>query len=205
MHPARDPASRHLTEVRLYGHLARRFGRVFRLDVRTPAEAVRALSSQLAGFRQHLIDRNEPGYRVYSGRDPVTSTRLHDPSGRATIRIVPVTAGAKSKAFGIILGVGLIAASFFLPITPLVAGFDISASSLALNLGISMTLSGVSGLLAGSPRSTPTSQERPDNLPSYAFNGAVNTVGQGGPVQVVYGRAVVGSQVISAGLHAEPV
>ena len=36
----------------------------------------------------------------------------------------------------------------------------------------------------------------------YLFNGAVNTVGQGNPVPVLYGRMLVGSQVVSGAIEA---
>ena len=47
--------------------------------------------------------------------------------------------------------------------------------------------------------------ERPENKPSYSFNGAVNTTAQGHPVPVGYGRLVVGSAVISAGIDVDEV
>ena len=50
--------------IRLYGALGEQFGRVWRLDVKSPAEAVRALCSQLPGFRQYLQKNSAPGYRV---------------------------------------------------------------------------------------------------------------------------------------------
>ena len=46
-------------------------------------------------------------------------------------------------------------------------------------------------------------QERPEERPSFIFNGAVNTMGQGGPVNLVYGRFLTGSAVVSAGTNAE--
>ena len=43
-------------------------------------------------------------------------------------------------------------------------------------------------------------QERPENKPSYLFNGAVNTTEQGQPIPLLYGELIVGSAVVSAGL-----
>ncbi len=40
--------------IRLYGDMAKRFGREFRLDVATAAEAIRALCVIKPGFRQYL-------------------------------------------------------------------------------------------------------------------------------------------------------
>lgn len=36
--------------IKLYGELGRKFGKIFRFDVKTPREAVRALSAQIKGF-----------------------------------------------------------------------------------------------------------------------------------------------------------
>jgi predicted phage tail protein len=51
----------------------------------------------------------------------------------------------------------------------------------------------------------PQNIDRPANKPSYAFDGAVNTAAQGNPVPICYGRLIVGSQVVSAGLVTEPL
>jgi len=40
---------------------------------------------------------------------------------------------------------------------------------------------------------------------SYVFNGAVNTTAQGHPVPVGYGRMIVGSAVISAGIDVDEI
>ena len=45
--------------------------------------------------------------------------------------------------------------------------------------------------------------ERPENKPSTYFDGAVNTMAQGHPVPLGYGKLMVGSAVISAGLTVE--
>jgi predicted phage tail protein len=57
-------------------------------------------------------------------------------------------------------------------------------------------------MLAPQPK-TPGTPDRPENKPSYVFDGPINTAAQGNPVPVCYGRLIVGSQVISAGMVAE--
>ena len=42
--------------ILLYGFLGRQFGRVHRYDVASPAEAVRALTATLQGFRKAVVD-----------------------------------------------------------------------------------------------------------------------------------------------------
>jgi predicted phage tail protein len=45
-------------------------------------------------------------------------------------------------------------------------------------------------------------QTKPNDTASYLFNGPVNTTEQGNPVPVLYGRLIVGSQVVSASVCA---
>lgn len=46
-------------------------------------------------------------------------------------------------------------------------------------------------------------RESPDNKPSYAFGGPVNSIAQGNPVPLGYGKRRIGGALISAGIHAE--
>ena len=70
--------------------------------------------------------------------------------------------------------------------------------------GVAMMIGGAVQMLTPIPSSTAQDQNnQPDNKPSYIFNGSVNTSAQGYPVPVGYGRMVVGSAVISAGISVE--
>ena len=42
--------------VYLYGHLGKTYGRKHKLDVNSPAEAIRAFSANYKDFRQKVID-----------------------------------------------------------------------------------------------------------------------------------------------------
>jgi len=64
-----------------------------------------------------------------------------------------------------------------------------------------MILGGVVQLLTPIPKGSAANTAA--NAPSYVFNGAVNTQAQGNPVPLLYGRMIVGSAVISAGIKAE--
>ena len=74
-----------------------------------------------------------------------------------------------------------------------------SAATLPLTIGASLVLGGISQLLVPVPKVSGP-QERPENKPSYLFNGAVNTTEQGQPIPLLYGELIVGSAVVSAGL-----
>lgn len=187
-----------MTTVYLYGHLGRRFGWRWTLDVSSPAEAVRALLANRPEFQAYMVRHSRPGFQVFVGADPIhDETGLQHPIGRQAIKIVPVVAGAgKSPIIGIILGVVIIAAAvvmFQYPFIP--TGVALATGG----IGVSLAIGGITQLIAGSPN-TPEPSEQPENRPSTLFNGPVNTTAQGHPVPIGYGRLRVGSAVISAGI-----
>ena len=192
--------------ILLYGFLGAEFGKVHLYSVQTPAEAIRALCATIDGFKKALIDGEH--YRVVIGgrRDSEIDQISYPTSDKETIRIVPIVAG--SNGFGkVLLGAALIATSFYTG--GATSGFFAGAtgsfiSSAAGNIGFALVLGGVSELLF-KPPSAPKSAESPESRPSFIFNGAVNTSRQGNTVPVCYGRMIVGSQVISAGISVEQI
>ncbi len=195
-----------MATIILLGELGRQFGRRHKMVVSSAAEAVRALSANFPTFERELVSSGERGvgYKVLVGRDELNLERLHEPSGQQRITIAPVISGAGGNGLGqIILGAALIAVAWWNPMGWAAAGSFLSQATL-YSVGTSMILGGVAQMIAPTPKSTEPS-ERPENKPSYAFNGAVNTTAQGQPVPVGYGRLIVGSGVISAGIDVDEV
>jgi len=191
-----------LRTIRLYGALGSRFGRVhrFALDSNTPAEAVRALCSQLRGFEAFLMQAKDRGlgFSVFAGKRNLREEELTHPAGDEDIRIAPMILGSKNGGiFSIILGAVLIVAGAVL--TAYGQGW---IGGPLINAGIAMVVGGVVQLLAPHPKGS-ASKDSAANTPSYAFNGPVNTEAQGHPVPLLYGRLKVGSAVISAGIDVK--
>ncbi|MFX3669808.1 tail assembly protein [Xanthomonas arboricola] len=191
--------------VRLYGVLGARFGRSFRLAVSSPAEAIRALCVQIPGIERFLMESKDRGmaFAVFIGRRNLREDQLDDPPGSDEIRIAPILIGSKTGGvFQAILGVALIAVA---AIATGGVGAAFAASGVwgtAAMVGLSLAIGGVAQMLAPQAKGLGTS-ERPENQPSYSFNGPVNTQAQGNPVPVAYGRVWAGGAIISAGIYAE--
>jgi predicted phage tail protein len=190
-----------MTNVYLYGALGRKFGHRFRFEINSPGEAVRAIVANKPEFQRYLIEHSLPGYQIFIGPDPIPSVKgLECPVGQQAIKIVPVVAGAaKSPVIGILIGVAIIAAAVALG----PAGFGVIATWGTVvavgSIGAGLVIGGISQLIAGAPKA-PEIAERPENRPSNIFNGPVNTMAQGHPVPIGYGRLRIGSAVISAGI-----
>lgn len=195
-----------MVTVILLGELGRRFGRRHRLAIASAAEAVRALCANFPAFERELVTSGERGvgYRVLAGRNALNLERLYEPSGSQRITIAPVVSGAGGNGVGqILLGATLLAVAWWNPMGWAASGAFLSQATL-YSVGTAMILGGVAQMIAPTPKASDPA-ERPENKPSYSFNGAVNTTAQGHPVPVGYGRLIVGSAVISAGIDVDEI
>jgi predicted phage tail protein len=176
--------------VKFYGELRRLYGISWTLDVNSPAEAIHALCVQLNGLRNYFVDHATDHFLVRGNHDYVAE-ELHYPQPEGVLKIVPVVEG--SGAVGrIIAGAVMAVAGGVMTFYGVPGGVQVMA------MGVALALGGIAELIA--PRAPGTATpEQAGNTPSLAFNGAVNTMGQGGPVPLGYGRMLVGSQVISIG------
>ncbi|WP_251989262.1 tail assembly protein [Escherichia coli] len=148
----------------------------------TAAEAIRALSMQMPGFRRQM---NEGWYQIRIAGDDTAPeavyARLHEQLGEGTvIHIVPRLAGAGKGGLQIVLGAAAIVGSFF-------------------TAGASMALWG-SALAAGGFSATTMlfSLRATDNgRQNTYFSSLDNMIAQGNPMPVPYGEMLVGSRRIS--------
>ena len=188
--------------VRLNGELGKKYGRVHKLDIRTPAEGIRALCVNFPEFRQDLISAAEQGlaYRCVVDRDAIGAEQLNHPMSK-NFSLTPVVSGA-GKIGTIIAAVALIALAVFNPalfpiVLPGTLG-TITATTVTW-IGISMLLGGIAQLLAPTPKMNTSAEKTANNV----FDGPVNITAQGAPVPIGYGRMIVGSVVISAGITVQ--
>jgi predicted phage tail protein len=191
-----------LRKIKLYGQLAKFVGkRVLEADVATAAEAVRFLVTNWPELERHMADQY---YRVSLDAYDLSGDELHDPAGLSTIRIAPVVAGAGTVG-RILLGVALIAASFFIPGSAALAigALKVGIGSAVFGLGVTMVLGGVAQLLTPVPKLDAASEQDPRR--SFSFSGIQNTSRPNTPVPIVYGETLVGSIVISAALDTVQV
>jgi predicted phage tail protein len=196
----------------LHGELGDQFGEIWHLDVLTPAEGIRAIIANRPDFATHLIESGERGiaYQVLADARQLGEADIVAPFGREVLHLVPVIAGAGGGGIGeIFVGIALIAVSVMTGGAGLglmaayeAGGIALAASSLAFSIGVSLALGGVAQMLAPTPQQPGTSAPVA-NVPSYFFNGPVNSIAQGMPVPVGYGRLTVGSAPISAGMSVE--
>ena len=186
-----------LTTVRLGGPL-RQFGKEYRLSVRTPAEAVKALCVQIPGLERFISSARQRGleFAVFRGSKNIQEDELGF-GGNGDIRIIPVITGSKRAGLlQTIVGAVLIAAGYLL--SPFTGG----ASMAVVPVGIALVAGGVIQMLSPQAGGLKTSAA-PENTPGYAFGSAKNTTASGNPVPLCIGERRWGGAIISAAIYAE--
>ena len=182
-----------LKTIRLLGAAGRKFGREFKLAVKSPAEAFRALCVLCPGLRGWVLEQHEKGVAwrvVIKERSGINEDLLKCETSSDTITFAPTMrgAGGNSGVFQIILGVALIAAS-------LIITFGTAGGGLALGLlGGSLVLGGIAQLITPTPtlpKQAETGEQDSAELNSALFTRSGGNDAQAEIVPVLYGRRLV--------------
>ncbi|KAA0857554.1 tail assembly protein [Enterobacter hormaechei] len=187
------------TVIKLSGSMAQRFGRTHRRALTSASEVFRALSNTIAGFDAYLREARAKGldFVIFRDRRNIGHEEFELLGPGDELRIIPVIRGSKrAGVFQALLGTALVAAAIWMP------GVSIAASNLMFSVGAAMAVGGVVQMLSPQVSGLRMRQE-PDNKPSYAFGGPVNTTASGHPVPLLYGQRGIGGAIISAGIYAE--
>lgn len=187
------------TVIKLSGSMAQRFGRTHRRALTSASEVFRALSNTIAGFDAYLREARAKGldFVIFRDRRNIGHEEFELLGPGDELRIIPVIRGSKrAGVFQALLGTALVAAAIWMP------GVSIAASNLMFSVGAAMAVGGVVQMLSPQVSGLRMRQE-PDNKPSYAFGGPVNTTASGNPVPLLYGQREIGGAIISSGVYAE--
>ncbi len=201
-----------LRKVKLYGELADFVG-YKELDavINSTADAIKFLISNFPKLEAHMADRY---YQVLVDDYDIDETELHNPIGQSDISIVPVISGAGGGVGKTLLGVALIGFAIASGGAGFMAGGGLgfagagamagkfSVAAMLGNLGIALTLMGVSEMLYQKPKDVVNEE---DPRISFSFSGVQNTSRAGTSHPIVYGEIVTGSVVISAGIDTNQV
>ena len=188
-----------LKTIRLYGILAKKFGKEFRLDVESTSEAMRALSVQVPGFEYFMLHAHERGleFAVFQDKQNISESELTMTTSAKVIKIVPKVRGAGGGGvLNLVLGAVLIVGGFF------TGGLTSGLGVALIGAGVGMAIGGVAQMLM--PKVDTTQDQNQDgNKANKGFGGAVTTIAQGNPVPVLYGQREVGGFIASAGQYPE--
>ena len=204
-----------LRKVKLYGELAKFVGhKEFEVKVDSIGRAVSFLINNFPGIEKYMSPKY---YQVKVGNYEIGEDELHYPIGqKEDIHFIPVISGAGRGLGKTLLGVALIGIAIAAPGAGFMAGGGLgfagagtmagkfSFAAMLGNIGIGLTLMGVSEMLTPLPEKRDFNSEEDPRL-SYNFSGTQNTSRAGTPVPIVYGEIVTGSVVISGAIDTQQV
>ena len=162
--------------VLLAGELGERYGKQHEYyNLQTPADAIKLLCINYPALKQDMMQahHNGVGYKVIQGGAAMGYDELQLPFGSKPLLVVPVISGAGGgSTTSILVGVGLVAASFLIPgagiagtsflssVTAASATAASIAGSLGGSLGVALILGGTASLLSPQPQLANASANR---------------------------------------------
>ena len=212
-----------LVNVKIHGVLADQLGRSeWRLAVNSVGEAVRAIECNSQKLYKQLMENdkknikyrvliNEQDFLMEEGKDPellddiFESELVLQKNNLKSIDIVPVIEGSDDimSIVTIVVGIALIASGVgagFMGALALGKGAAVGMKAAFILGGIGLVAAGVTNLLTPMPKFGDFREIEGGGSRSYIFNGPENTIREGGPVFVGYGRLLIGSHVIQSAL-----
>ena len=191
-----------LKTIKLYGILAKKFGKEFHLAVDNTREAMRALCVQVQGFEHFMLHAHEQGleFAVFQDDENISETELDMNTSAKVIKVVPKVKGA-GGAVQTIFGAVLVVVGVVVGAVAGWTGVGGAVGAGLIGAGIGMMVGGIAMMLM--PKIENQDQNQDGNKANKGFGGAVTTVAQGNPVPVLYGQREVGGFIASAGQYPE--
>lgn len=175
--------------VVLHDALGEMFGTDYRLDARTPREAVQALTKMLDGFDQFVRDHH---FTMWVDDNNVGLTTLamevhDDVVVRMALHVEG--AGGDSGIWLAIAGIAIIIVAWWNP-----AGWTAGVQLMVAGLGGAIAMTGISQMMM--PAMGNNMSDEDGNRASYGFGNAVTTTEAGNVVPVAYGECWCGGFVL---------
>ncbi|MFM2303504.1 MAG: Synechococcus phage [Cyanobacteriota bacterium] len=177
-----------MVTVLLLGQLGELFGHEWNLDIRSPIEAIRAISCQSEGFTNYINSTQQYELIVdRKGAEFDLNCQILE-----SITIAPYIQGAGDAGGRILTGVALLGASLIFP------GALLGISSATIGLfGASMILGGIVELL---------SDQKDGSQESFLFDASgVSRAVQGAPIPILFGERFISPIPISVAVDNENI
>ena len=199
-----------LVEINLHGNIFEGIKSQYKLAVQNVGEAIHAVNTLTRNklFTKFLEnDKKNIKYEILINKNPCLFSATPDINNPETllnselvmnfpnlktIDIVPIIEGAQDVGL-IIAGIVLIAIAIWVP------GLNVFVVGALVMGGIGLIAAGIINLLSTPPKLDDFKSS--SRKGSYLFDGPENVVGEGGPVSLIYGQLLVGSQTVEVTIN----
>lgn len=192
-------------KIYLEGELGAKFGKEFTMNVNSFSEVFRCLECNFSNFRQYLIScaENNVGFVCEVAGNPLNSeAELLLEYGEGDMVISAIPAGSKSAAAKILAAIAIAIVVFNPALLGLSETLFIAEGVLtvkgavALGVATNLALAGIQQIMAPDPSVDDQDQ-------SYLFQGSGQTIVEGDPVPLLYGKLRVPGRPISLQVRNE--
>jgi len=181
-------------KIYLDGELGEKFGKVLTLNAQSFRDVFKAIDAQRPEFRAYLAECHEKniGFIMHVEDSPLTTDEeLIMNFGEGDMYISPAPEGSGNAIRGILKIVAAAVIAFvIIPALGLAGGWLYAAYSVAAGLA----MSGLADLMAPDPATDVQNDSRQDT--SYLFQGSGQTILEGDPVPLLYGRLRIPGRLI---------
>ena len=180
-------------KIYLDGELGEKFGKVLTLDAQSFRDVFKALYAQKPEFRDYLIECHEKkiGFIMHVEDSPLTADEeLLMNFREGDMYISPAPEGSGNAIRGI-LKIVAAAVIVFIAVTMPLSGPLLYASYAVAG---ALAISGIADLMAPDPATDLDNNSRQDS--SYLFQGSGQTILEGDPVPLLYGRLRIPGRLI---------
>ncbi len=200
-----------LTTVRLGGELAKKYGKEFKLFLKSPIDVIKILQCNFPDFEKTLMDLERRGMRfrmtvIDRGRQDLALGDLTLQRQPPALRFAPVIHGAspETRKSNTQLAASAVLAIAAIAITVASGGSTLPATQAMFvkaftMAAISFAMQGAMGHYAAR-QAKKNKQEIAERHPSHTYSNTDNITEAGGPVPVGYGKMLIGSTVIGASI-----
>lgn len=168
---------------------------------KTALEILQGVSNQVKSLRPALGEQRH--HISVKGYESVESLSCPINPNDTELHVFPTMSGAKGGLFKIIIGVALIAVSFYMPAAGLLGGM-VTASSV-FSFGASLILGGLLEMVSASPKIDRNGDSASDPEASKYISAAKNTTKIGTRIPLAYGLNRVGGHYLSFDIQAKDV
>lgn len=179
-------------KIYLDGELGEKFGKVLTLDAQSFRDVFKAIDAQRPEFRTYLAEchENKIGFIMHVEDSPLTADEeLLMNFGEGDMYISPAPEGSGNAIRGVLKIVAAVVIAFVLaPLLPAWAAY------IAYGVATGLAMSGLADLMAPDPATDVENDSRQDS--SYLFQGSGQTILEGDPVPLLYGRLRIPGRLI---------
>jgi predicted phage tail protein len=195
-----------LVQINFHGDAGQFLGKQWEIAGKTVSECLRGVEAGSKKLYKYLLEKEKENAKyeiIINGHEYIDGSKM-DINNLETIKYSEFNLKRKLKTIDVVpvlegAGRGALAALLILvAVVLIILDLAVFHTGYLTAVGVGLIIAGIGILLTKPPKIEDFREIEQGGKTSYLFSGPENVVGEGGPVPLVYGQILVGSQVITS-------